>query len=842
VEELGLQMMHVKARRVKVADHSRCTVDRITTVDVKVGNLPTETLTAYVFPLKDVDLVLGLSWLEKHNPHVDFRSKSYEFTRNGRHYTLHPARKPAKIRVVTPEDFRAFVHEDLDRTNIAYLLPMVDLDTASADNVRSAIGCQISRQERRQLERERMKMTQWIDRHCKNLVRPIGKPAKLDPFVIDTGDAEPIKISPRPYSPLDLDKIKEFIDNGVKNGIIQESESPWSAPIVLASKPDGGTHVCVDYRALNRITKKDAYPLPCIDESFSQFHGARFFTTLDLLSGYWQIAMDKASREKTAFSTRYGHYEWLVLPFGVSNGPGGFQKRVNRLLIKYVDIFVIVYMDDILIYSKTLQEHVEHLKLVLKALSEADLILNIDKCKFFATETRFLGHILTRHGSTPDPRNIEKVLNWPMPRTITDVCGFNNLANHYRRYIKNFAKMALPLTNLLKGSPKKGTPIIWTDKEEEAFQALKKALTSEPMLRHPRIGQPFIIDPDSSQHSIGAVLQQAFRDPDGQIRLHPIAYESKKLTETEQRYSAQERELLAAKYSLNHWRHIVEGSEIHIRTDHASLSVYRQKKPMTRRLGKFMEEIEHYDPQIGYRPGRLQTVPDALSRISGQRETGDPASTDRFFEMEEGEDASDNNDNDNSDNDNNDTNDDKDKPNDTPAQSMRPRIRHDTRYFHQIARYLKAQLAERQIEDRMKEDALNYELKEGTLYYRDTGIQVVMDKDLFSQIVEAVHKDLGHYGKRTMLDGVAERYIVATDIWRDGQGQLDACVPCQLYKPTPAASTKRTATIHPYENKDAFNTWGIDWLGPLMETAQGNKYLLMAIDFATSKVYAQAYP
>src|SRR5205085_11155939 len=412
----------------------------------------------------------------------------------------------------------------------------------------------------------------------------------------------------------------------------------------------------------------------------------------------------------------------------------------------------------------------------------------------------------------------------------------------YRRYIKNFAKMALPLTNLLKGSPKKGTPIIWTDKEEEAFQALKKALTSEPVLRHPRIGQPFIIDPDSSQHSIGAVLQQAFRDPNGQIRLHPIAYASKKLTDTEQRYSAQERELLAAKYSLNHWRHIVEGSAIHIRTDHASLSVYRQKKPMTRRLGKFMEEIEHYDPQIGYRPGRLQTVPNTLSHISGQRETGDPASTDRFFEMEEGEDASDNNDNDNSDNDNNDTNNDKDKPNDTPAQSMRPRIRHDTRYFHQIARYLKAQLAERQIEDRMKEDALNYELKEGTLYYRDTGIQVVMDKDLFRQIVEAVHKDLGHYGKRTTLDGVAERYIVATDIWRDGEGQLDACVLCQLYKQTPAASTKRTATIHPYENKDAFNTWGINWLGPLMETAQGNKYLLTAIDFTTSKAYARAHP
>src|SRR5579859_2949284 len=154
------------------------------------------------------------------------------------------------------------------------------------------------------------------------------------------------------------------------------------------------------------------------------------------------------------------------------------------------------------------------------------------------------------------------------------------------------------------------------------------------------MGQPFIIDPDSSQFCIGAVLQQVFRDPDGQIQLHPIAYESKKLTETKQRYSAEERELLGAKYSLNHWRHIVEGSEIHIHTDHASLSVYHQKKPMTRRLGKFMEEIEHYDPQIGYRPGRLQTVSDSLSRISGLREEGEPVSTDsdRFLEIGEGED------------------------------------------------------------------------------------------------------------------------------------------------------------------------------------------------------------
>ena len=648
--------------------------------------------------------------------------------------------------------------------------------------------------------------------HKKNLLRKIGRPAKLDPFVIDTGDAQPIKISPRPYSPLDLEKIKEFLDDAIKKGIIQESESPWSAPIVLAMKADGTTRVCVDYRGLNSVTKKDAYPIPRMDESFTRFHGARYYSTLDMLSGYWQTMLDPATREKTAFSTRYGHFEWLVLPFGVANGPGGFQTRVNRILAQYIDDFVIVYMDDILIYSRTLEEHLEHLKKVLTALSEADLILNIKKCRFFETETRFLGHILTRDGTRPDPRNIEKILNWPTPRTITDVRGFNNLANHYRRYIDKFSKIALPLTDLLKGSPAKGTPIQWTEKEEEAFQALKTALTTEPVLRHPRIGKPFIIDPDSSQYCIGAVLQQSFEDLDRKHRLHPIAYESKKLTETEQNYSTQERELLAAKHALNHWRHIVEGSEIYVRTDHQSLSTFRSKT-RTRRMERFIGEIEHYDPKITYRPGALQTVPDALFRIPGQREEGELASADRFLKIEEEEDTC----------------------------SMKPKATYDTEYYKEIMRYLAAKEVEG-VEESIREEADLYELKGEALYEKESGFRVIWEMDLFEKVVNALHKDLGHYGKKTTMDAVADRYIVATDIWKEGGKELDSCIPCQLFKLTPSAAVKATATIHPYRLRRAFDLWEMDWVGPLIETPRGNKYLLMAIDYAVSKAYAKPYP
>ena len=241
-------------------------------------------------------------------------------------------------------------------------------------------------------------------------------------------------------------------------------------------------------------------------------------------------------------------------------------------------------MDDILIYSRTIEEHYEHVKKVLMALREERMILNIGKCEFFIQEVKFLGHIVLADGIHPDPGNIVKVVERPVPKTITDVHGFNKLANHYARYIENFAELALPLTDLQKGSPPKGILIEWTPECQGVFDRIKCALTTEPILQHPDMEKPFILDPDSSQYRIGAVLQQYFQDPDRKKRLYPLGYEFNKLTLTEQCYSSQERELLATKYALNHWRHILEGSEIIIRTDHESLKVYRMKRPMMKRL------------------------------------------------------------------------------------------------------------------------------------------------------------------------------------------------------------------------------------------------------------------
>ena len=602
--------------------------------------------------------------------------------------------------------------------------------------------------------------------------------------------------------------------------------------MVIASKPDGSPRVCVDYRALNQITIKDAHSLPRIDESFTQFNGAKYFTSLDLKSGYWQIPLAEEAKEKTAFTSRYDHYQWNVLPFGLSNASAAFQRRMNSILAPYIDEFVIVYLDDILIFSKTAEEHIGHVKAVLQALNDVDMILNIDKCKFFETEVRFLGHIVSTQGIRPDPRNVEKIMNWPTPRTITDVRGFNNLVAHYKRYIPRLSSMALPLSDLQKGSPAKGSPITWTEREERAFLALKQVLTTEPVLRHAKINEPFVIDPDSSQYCIGAVLQQYFTDHDGKSRLHPIAYESKKLTETEQRYSSQERELLAAKYALDHWRHIIEGSEIQIRTDHESLRVYRTKKPMTKRLARFMGDIEHYNPLFVYRSGSLQVVPDALSRIPGTKEEGLPADTERFTALDHG----------------------------TPSASMNraPRTlfttpEHEsssgdmknappphtatpiktTSQYDDIRKYL-----EYKENTDLKELSKDYSLRDNELWHRN--VQVLDKEQKVLDAIQATHKDLGHYGTETTMEAVKQRYEVASDLREKGKNVLKGCIPCQLYKPTPPQNAQNTATIHPYGVKNPFQLWEIDFVGKLVTTPRGKEYLITAIDYATSKAIAKA--
>jgi len=828
---MKLEVTKIPPRTVIVANHEKVSVNGIVTFDMKLDGLPSERVTAYTFPLGNVDLILGLPWLKKHKPNIDWDRDAYEFARSGRRYMLYPKEEAPKIKIVsdpalrdpTVAKSRQHANMNLSETpNEILLATAEEFDSFVDDHTHLfLINTKILSEEGRELRKAKTKslppedaensqrlprkIRRWMKRHCPELLREIGRPAKLEPFNVDTGDHAPIKINPRPYSPVDLAKIKEFIDENLKSGVISESDSPWSFPLVLAVKPDGGTRVCVDYRALNRITRKDAHPLPRIDESLLRFYGMRYFTHIDLRSGYWQIILDLVSRQKTAFSSRYGHYEFNVIPFGLSNAPGAFQRRMNKVLRKYFDKFCIVYLDDILIYSKTKKEHFRHVKKVLKALNSADMILNLAKCTFFARQVKFLGHIIDENGSRPDPRNIEKILSWPTPQNITEVRGFCNLVNVYRKYIRRLAKRMAPLTDLMKGSPARGSAIKWGREEDKAFRDLKTAVTSEPVLKHPRIGDDFYVDPDASQLAIGAALLQYFLDPDGKKRLHPIAFESKKLTETEQRYTTQERELLAAKYALDHWRYIIEGSPIFIRSDHESLKTYRTKNPMTKRLVRFINDIEHFDPKFIYRPGHLQKVPDSLSRMPGLKEEGDPADTSHLFEVEQSE---------------------------SIFEFAKVVVPQKIKFYVKLHDSLKRNTA--------SGDLAMYELgKDGKLWNRQLRTPVIFSTEDLRKIVQLVHKDLGHYGKRVTFHSTKQRYEIATDLsWVEGEKVLNSCIPCQLYRPSPRDYPR----IHPYGTKRAFEMWEIDFVGPFRISKHGNRYLITAIDYCTGKAFAYPLP
>ena len=564
--------------------------------------------------------------------------------------------------------------------------------------------------------------------------------------------------------------------------------------------------MCIDYRALNKVTRKDAHPLPRIDESLLRFYVMKYFTHIDLRSGYWQILLDVLSRQKTAFSTRYGHYKFNVIPFGLSNAPSAFQKRMNKVLRQYLDKFCIVYLDDILIYSKTKAEHTRHIKLVFKALSNTNMILNIDKCSFFATQVKFLGYLIDANGSRLDLRNIEKVLNWPVPENITEVRGFCNTVNVYRKYIVHLAARMVPFTDFMKGSPAKSSTIIWTKVQQAAFDDLKAAITSEPVLRHPRIGDKFYIDLDASQLAIKAVLLQYFSDSDGKQRFHPVAYESKKLSKTEQRYSAQERELLAAKYALDHWRYIIERSKISIRSDYESLRTYRSKNPMTKRLVKFMHDIEHFDLIFIYRPGHLQKVPDALSRMPSFIKEGDPADMECLFNTEMNNSKS-------------------------IFETANLIVPHKCEFYAQLQTQLESGSPQNEAQES------SYELNNRKLWNRHLQTPVIFTSQDLRNVVNIVHKDLGHYGKRPTFFAVKQRYEVATDLsWEEGEKELSSCVLCQLYKPPPRDYPR----IHPYASKRTFEMWKIDFVGPLKTSNNGNRYLITSIDYYTGKAFAYA--
>jgi len=414
-------------------------------------------------------------------------------------------------------------------------------------------------------------------------------------------------------SNIELEELRRYLDDALKKGWIQPSTSEAGAGVLFVPKKDGSLRLCVDYRGLNKITRKNRYPLPLINEILDRLSGSTYFTKLDLKDAYYRIAIKPEDRWKTAFRTRYGHFEYAVMPFGLTNAPATFQEYIHRALAGLLDITCIVYLDDILIYSKTREGHAEHVRAVFERLRQYDLYLNRNKCEFFVQQVDFLGYQISEAGVQMEPSRVKAIQNWPTPQTHKDIQVFIGFTNFYRRFIHQYSKITAPITSLLKGSKdgSKTGPLDWSDEANQAFSKLKTAFTQAPVLAHFDPEKPIRLITDASGYAFAGILLQ----PDERNRFHPVAFWSRKMQPAELNWPTHDTELNAIAESITQWRHYLEGSKhaFEVLSDHSNLQGFSKQHTLSRRQARVAIALSGYDFTIKHIKGE-ENPADGLTR------------------------------------------------------------------------------------------------------------------------------------------------------------------------------------------------------------------------------------
>ena len=530
----------------------------------------------------DYDVILGMDWLSKHYAVIDCRKKSVLFQEPG----LEPFQFQGSSRKLEFPVISALKALKMMQQGCAGYLASV-VDTAKATKPQP---------------QDIPVVRNFLDVFPEDL--PGLPPDREVEFNVELlpGTA-PISKTPYRMAPAELKELKTQLQELLDKGFIRPSHSPWGAPVLFVKKADGSLRLCIDYRGLNQVTIKNKYPLPRIDDLFDQLAGATVFSKIDLRSGYHQLKVRDEDIPKTAFRTRYGHYEFLVMSFGLTNAPAAFMNLMNRVFEDFLDKFIIVFIDDILIYSKTKEEHAQHLEMALTRLREKQLYAKFSKCEFWLEHVVFLGHVVSSTGIMVDPTKVEAVKQWNQPKTVTEIRSFLGLAGYYRKFVEGFSKLAMPLTQLTR----KGQKFVWSEKCEESFQELKNRLTTAPVLTIPQGADGFAIYCDASKQGLGAVLMQH-----GKV----IAYASRQLKDYETRYPTHDLELAAVVFALKIWRHYLYGVHCDIYTDHKTLKYLFTQKELNMRQGRWLELLNDYDFELHYHPGKANKVADALSRKS----------------------------------------------------------------------------------------------------------------------------------------------------------------------------------------------------------------------------------
>ena len=629
---------------------------------------------------------------------------------------------------------------------------------------------------------------------------------------IDTGNNDPIRQRPYRIPHSQQEMVDEHIQLMLKKGIIQESNSPWSQPLVIVTKKDGSPRFCVDFRKLNAITKKQVFPMPRIDEVLDSLGDSCYFTTLDLASGYWQVPMDPDDMEKTAFCTRSGNFHFRVMAMGLTNASFTFQKMMQLVLSGLQWNICMVYLDDVIVFSKSFQKHLDNLRLVFDRFRKEGLKLKPKKCHFCKPEVLYLGHIVGKNGIRPNPEKVSCISNYPVPTNCSEVRSFVALCSYYRRFIKDFASKASPLHALLK----KGVQFKWTEKCQLAFEQLRDSLLGEPILSYPDFDHKFELYTDASNTGIGAVLSQNINGEE-----KTLAYASRSLKPHERKYSTIERECLAMVWAVKYFRPYLFGKEFDIITDHNPLRWLDNAKDPHSRLSRWSLTLQSYSFNIRHRSGKLHNNADALSRMPEpvkNETTGKQVHVsaidvpglqlDRVRQMQN---------------------------QDPSLQVMLDYLRKgDIPDDASSARKLMASC-----EDYLLEDDVLYHLDRGRARSRNAiRKQLVVPRSLKDEVMLSCHEELtsGHLGFEKTYLKIRTRYFW-TGMYSEIEQWCKSCVDCATKK-TPRNLPK--APLQPIPVEGPFDRVAVDVLGPFPTSEKGNKYVIIFTDYLTKWVEAFA--
>nr|XP_027108798.1 uncharacterized protein LOC113728610 [Coffea arabica] len=535
-----------------------------------------------VMDLSGWDIILGVDWMTQFSPITfDFHKLTISLQHQGEAVHLHGQAEDCDLDLIRGGDLRTFIEY---KRQLCMSMRLGQSDQGQGNDIPAGVQGIIE---------------EFVDVFAAPTELPPVR--SLDHEIPLKPDSQPFKMKPYRYPHSQKGEIEQQVKDMLQHGIIIHSNSPFASPVLLVKKKEGTWRFCVDYRKLNEMTIKDRYPIPNVDELINELAGSKYKSKLDLTSGYHQIRVKPKDTYKTAFQTHCGHYEFLVMPFGLTNAPATFQALMNQIFQPYLRKFVLVFFDDILIYSPTLELHQQHLRTVLSILREHNLFAKRSKCSFAQLTVDYLGHTITEEGVSMDSSKIDSILKWPSPRTVKELRGFLGLTGYYRRFIKHYGIIRKPLTELLRKDS-----FAWNPEAEEAFLALKNIMCTAPVLSLPDFQKPFTIETDASGGGIGTVLMQ-----EG----HPLAFLSKALSPKNLGLSAYEKELLALVMAVTKWRHYLVGYHFIIKTDHQSLRYLLDQKLTTALQHKWFTKLLGLDYEIQYKKGVENKVADALSRL-----------------------------------------------------------------------------------------------------------------------------------------------------------------------------------------------------------------------------------